>query len=135
MAQYEIDIQEVEGERFDHDLQQVVKSFAGLYSVMLSGDCFANSTRKRMEIGIVAEKPGSPINFLPPANAYPKEIRDQFAEMARAKLAEKLAAKGLTDTNRDSTDPPTVEDIEKTNELLAKVANNEQDSEDDESSL
>ena len=131
MAQYEIDVVEVIGERFDHGLQQTVKSFAGLYSVMLGGDVFANSTRKQMEIGIVAEKPGSPINFLPPANGFSKEDRAQFAEMARAKLVEKLAAKGIVDTDRGLTDPPSLEDIEKTNGLLAKMANNEQDSDED----
>lgn len=91
------------------------------FSIMVNGK----------EVGLVCKKPGSPINFLPPANVFPKEARETIAAAVKAELA-----KSGETADRKTFHPPSDEAVAAANEAIAKQAAAESgDDEDDDSNL
>lgn len=129
---FEIELRPMIGKKHEPSIQAEVDVPLNQYQIILSGQVMGQSPRKAIQIGLVCKAPGSPINYLPQANIWSKEQRAKFSEEIVRQLAVINQSAGLVDSNRKSFDPATDEEIDQANELIAKLADSdEDDSEDD----
>lgn len=93
------------------------------FSIMVNGS----------EIGLVCKAPGSPVNFLPIANNYPLDARNEIAELVKAELAKRESGDVVP---RPVFQPPSQESVDAASAAMAKMEAAENgDAEPDESNL